>query len=115
MPNSVVYFCLWQSASHGCATSSISREIATLTPGVYLPSVAGNFIVAIAAGVVGQPSWGLLFIGAGAFTWLAMESVILHRMFHAAPLPAPLRPTLGSSLAPPVVAVAAWLEMGDGH
>lgn len=40
-----------------------------------------------------------LFFGAGAFAWLAMESVILHRMFHA---------------APPVVATAAWLANTHG-
>ncbi|WP_233838255.1 dicarboxylate transporter/tellurite-resistance protein TehA [Paraburkholderia sp. ZP32-5] len=90
------------------------RDIGTLTPVVYLPSVAGNFIVAIAAGTLGHPSYGVLFLGAGIFAWLAMESIIVHRMFHATPLPAPLRPTLGINLAPPVVAVSAWLANTHG-
>jgi tellurite resistance protein len=85
------------------------REVTTVTPVIYLPSVAGNFITAIAAGTLGYPSWGVLFFGAGLFAWLALESVIVNRLFHAQALPVALRPTLGIQLAPPVVAVAAWL------
>ncbi|URX62085.1 dicarboxylate transporter/tellurite-resistance protein TehA [Luteibacter anthropi] len=90
------------------------REVTTVTPVIYLPSVAGNFITAIAAGTLGFASWGILFFGAGLFTWLALESVIVNRLFHAQPLPVALRPTLGIQLAPPVVAVAAWLANTDG-
>lgn len=85
------------------------RELTSVTPVIYLPSVAGNFIVSITAGLLGHPSWGILFLGAGVFAWLALESVIVNRMFHAVALPPPLRPTLGIQLAPPVVAVTAWL------
>jgi tellurite resistance protein len=90
------------------------RELATITPVVYLPSVAGNFIVAITAGTLGHASWGLLFFGAGLFMWLAMESIIVNRLLHGAPLQPPLRPTLGIQLAPPVVAVTAWLANTQG-
>lgn len=90
------------------------REVTTVTPVIYLPSVAGNFITAIAAGTLGYASWGVLFLGAGVFTWLALESVIVNRLFHAQPLPSALRPTLGIQLAPPVVAVAAWLANTSG-
>ncbi|KJV24843.1 dicarboxylate transporter/tellurite-resistance protein TehA [Luteibacter yeojuensis] len=90
------------------------REVTTVTPVIYLPSVAGNFITAITAGTLGYPSWGILFLGAGVFMWLALESVIVNRLFHAQPLPVPLRPTLGIQLAPPVVAVAAWLANTQG-
>jgi tellurite resistance protein len=90
------------------------RDIATITPVTYLPSVAGNFIVAITAGTLGHASWGLLFFGAGLFMWLAMESIIVNRLLHAAALQAPLRPTLGIQLAPPVVAVTAWLANTQG-
>lgn len=86
----------------------------TVTPVIYLPTVAGNFITAIAAGTLGYPSWGILFVGAGAFAWLALESVIVNRMFHAQPLATALRPTLGIQLSPPVVAVAAWLANTQG-
>jgi tellurite resistance protein len=90
------------------------REMTTVTPVIYLPSVAGNFITSIAAGTLGYPSWGLLFLGAGVFAWLSLESVIVNRLFHAQALPVPLRPTLGIQLAPPVVAVAAWLANTQG-
>ncbi|HVI53669.1 MAG TPA: dicarboxylate transporter/tellurite-resistance protein TehA [Luteibacter sp.] len=90
------------------------REVTTVTPVIYLPSVAGNFITAIAAGTLGLPSWGVLFFGAGLFAWLGLESVIVNRLFHAQPLPTALRPTLGIQLAPPVVAVAAWLANTQG-
>ncbi|MGF6491931.1 tellurite resistance protein [Luteibacter sp. 621] len=90
------------------------REITTVTPVIYLPSVAGNFITAITAGTLGYASWGILFLGAGVFMWLALESVIVNRLFHAQALPVALRPTLGIQLAPPVVAVAAWLANTQG-
>lgn len=100
-----VMFWLWRFG----AMLQGNRDITTTTPVIYLPSVAGNFIVAIGCGVLGYASWGTLFLGAGVFGWLALESVLIHRLFHASPLPVALRPTLGIQLAPPVVAVAAWL------
>lgn len=90
------------------------REVITTTPVIYLPSVAGNFIIAVGCGTMGYTSWGILFFGAGAFGWLALESIIVFRLFNASSLPAPLRPTLGIQLAPPVVAVAAWLANTEG-
>jgi tellurite resistance protein len=90
------------------------RDIAAITPVLYLPSVAGNFIVAITAGTLGYASWGVLFFGAGLFMWLMMESIIVNRLLHVAPLQPPLRPTLGIQLAPPVVAVTAWLANTQG-
>jgi tellurite resistance protein len=90
------------------------RDISTTTPVIYLPSVAGNLIIAAAAGVVGLPSWGILFFGIGVFSWLALESVIVNRLLNHAPLPPPLRPTLGIQLAPPAVAAVAWLANTQG-
>jgi tellurite resistance protein len=90
------------------------RDISTTTPVIYLPSVAGNLIIAAAAGLLGFPSWGILFFGVGVFSWLALESVIVNRLLNATPLPPPLRPTLGIQLAPPVVAAAAWLANTQG-
>jgi tellurite resistance protein len=105
-----VLFSVWRVG----AMMQGNREMTTISPVIYLPSVAGNFIVAITAGALGYPSWGILFFGAGLFTWLAMESVILTRLLHATPMQPPLRPTLGIQLAPPVVAVAAWLANTQG-
>lgn len=100
-----VAFWLWRFG----AMLQGNRDIANTTPVLYLPSVAGNFIVAIGCGMLGYTSWGILFLGAGVFGWLSLESIIIYRLFHASPLAVPLRPTLGIQLAPPVVAVAAWL------
>lgn len=91
------------------------RDMLTTTPILYLPGVAGNFAVAIAAGTLGLHDWGQLFFGAGFFTWLAVESVVLQRLLNAPPLAPPLRPSLGIQLAPPVVALVAYLSVSDGE
>jgi tellurite resistance protein len=105
-----VIFSLWRFG----AMLQGDRDIATTTPVIYLPSVAGNLIIATAAGILGFSSWGILFFGVGVFSWLALESVIVNRLLNAAPLPPPLRPTLGIQLAPPAVAAAAWLANTQG-
>ncbi|MEO8005362.1 MAG: dicarboxylate transporter/tellurite-resistance protein TehA [Betaproteobacteria bacterium] len=90
------------------------RDPASTTPVLYLPSVAGNFVVAIALGAFGWTEWGVLFFGAGLLAWLALESVILYRLFTAEPLAVPLRPTLGIQLAPPAVGLVAYLSVTNG-
>ncbi|WP_266181982.1 dicarboxylate transporter/tellurite-resistance protein TehA [Dyella humicola] len=90
------------------------RDLATVTPILFLPTVAGNFICAIAAGTLGQPSWGVLFFGAGFFNWVVMESVILFRLWMGAPINEPLRPAVGIQLAPPVVGSLAYLANTQG-
>lgn len=91
------------------------RDVATTTPVIYLPSVAGNFIIAIGAGTLGFPSWGILFFGVGLFSWFALESIVVFRLLNAAAMPPPLRPTIGIQLAPPVVAAVAWLANTQGY
>lgn len=91
------------------------REIAATTPVLYLPAVAGNFVAAAAAASFGFIELGELFFGAGLFTWLAVESVILQRLFNGESLPVRLRPTLGIQLAPPVVGLVAYLNISDGQ
>ncbi len=90
------------------------RDPVTNTPVLYLPAVAGSFVIAIAAGALGYPDWGQLAFGAGFFSWLAMESVLLHRMLTAPTLAEPLRPTLGIQLAPPAVGSVAYLSVTTG-
>ena len=41
------------------------------TPGLYLPTVANNFISAMACGALGFNDAGLVFLGAGVFPGLA--------------------------------------------
>lgn len=91
------------------------REANDTTPVLYLPLVAGNFVATLAIGNLGYPEWGILFFGAGVFTWLAIESIVLYRLYVHASLPLPLRPLLGIQLAPPAVAAGAWLSINGGH
>lgn len=90
------------------------RDVATVTPVMFLPTVAGNFICATAAGTLGQTSWGLLLFGAGFFNWVVMESVILFRLWMAPSINAPLRPTIGIHLAPAAVGATAYLSNTAG-
>ena len=90
------------------------RDPAHTTPVLYLPTVAGSFVTAIACGALGLTDWGQLAFGAGVFSWLAIESVLLGRLYTAAPLAPTLRPTLGIQLAPPTVGALAYLSVTQG-
>ncbi|MCK3654697.1 tellurite resistance protein TehA [Pasteurellaceae bacterium Macca] len=88
-------------------------ETAILPP-FYLPSVAANFSSAAAMGVLGYQEIGYLFLGAGIFSWLSFEPIILQRIRVAAS-PEPLRPTMGIILAPAFVAAASYLALNGGE
>lgn len=90
------------------------RDPAKTTPVMYLPVVAGSFVTTIAAGSLGFPDWGRVFFGAGMFSWLAIESVILRRLYEVDTLATTLRPTLGIQLAPPAVGCIAYLALTTG-
>jgi tellurite resistance protein len=90
------------------------RDPAATTPVLYLPACAGAFVAATAAAAFGHRDWGQLAFGAGMFSWLAIESVLLHRLYTVASMPAALRPTLGIQLAPPVVGGLAYLSVTPG-
>ena len=83
------------------------------TPVLYLPTVAGSFVSAITSSVFGHPDWGMPFFGVGVLSWLAIESVLVHRLY-SVELPPPLRPTLGIQLAPPTVGCVAYLSVTSG-
>lgn len=85
------------------------------TPGLYLPTVANNFISAIACGALGYNDAGMVFLGAGVFSWLSLEPVILHRLRSFGELPAVLRSSLGIQPAPALVACSAWLSINGGE
>jgi tellurite resistance protein len=91
------------------------RDPATTTPVLYLPSVAGGFVTATVSAALGWRELAELAFGTALFSWLAIESVLLHRLYTAAPLAPALRPTLGIQLAPPAVAAACYLSIGAGH
>jgi tellurite resistance protein len=85
------------------------REHTATTPVLYLPTVAGSFVTATVAAAFGYADWGQLAFGAGLFSWLAIESVLLHRLLTVSSLPEALRPTLGIQLAPAPVGAVAYL------
>jgi tellurite resistance protein len=90
------------------------RKPETDTPVLYLPIAASAFVTASAAAALGYVEWGQLAFGAGLFTWFAVESVVLHRLYTGAPLLPALRPTIGVQLAPPAVGAVAYLGVGGG-
>lgn len=90
------------------------REASATTAVLYLPTVAGGFVCGTTAAALGWSDWGQLAFGAAFFSWLAIESVLLHRLYTADTLPPPLRPTLGIQLAPPAVGAVCYLAIGGG-
>lgn len=103
-------FALW----HTGAMWQGGRKALDTAPTLYLPTVAGNFTSAAALGGLGYPDWGWLFLGAGVFSWLALESLVIQRLWHPEALPAAQRPLLGIQFAPPVVCAMAWLILAPG-
>ncbi|QGG08185.1 dicarboxylate transporter/tellurite-resistance protein TehA [Enterobacter cancerogenus] len=103
-------YAAWQSA--GLWRGKHPEE--ATTPGLYLPTVANNFISAMACGALGFNDAGLVFLGAGVFSWLSLEPVILQRLRSAGELPSALRTSLGIQLAPALVACSAWLSVNGG-
>ncbi|MBJ7380509.1 MAG: dicarboxylate transporter/tellurite-resistance protein TehA [Polynucleobacter sp.] len=91
------------------------RDISSTTAAIYLPSVAGNFVSAFVSGYMGYQDVGILFFGAGLFSWLMIESLITHRLYHSTALPETLRPTIGIMLAPPVVGCIGYLFITSGR
>src|ERR1700742_1340148 len=102
-------FTLWRTGVlwHG------EREQSATTPVLYLPTVAGAFVTATVMSALGYPDWGQLAFGAALFSWLAIESVLMHRLYTMT-MPAALRPTLGIQLAPPAVGAVAYLSVNGG-
>lgn len=90
------------------------RDPGTTTAVLYLPTVAGSFVTATGAAALGHPDWGQFAFGAGLFSWLAMESVLLHRLLTGIETPVALRATLGIQLAPAPVGAVAYLAVGGG-
>jgi tellurite resistance protein len=90
------------------------RDPSTTTAILYLPGVAGSFVMATVCGALGCPAWGQYAFGAGLFSWLAIESVLLHRLYTAKSLERALRPTLGIQLAPPAVGAVAYVSVTTG-
>jgi tellurite resistance protein len=103
-------FAIWRTGGlwHG------ERDPATTTAVLYLPTVAGSFVTATVASSLGHQDWGQLAFGAGMFSWLAIESVLLHRLLTGPMTPPALRPTIGVQLAPAPVGAVAYISISGG-
>ena len=69
----------------------------------------------MACGALGFNDAGLVFLGAGIFSWLSLEPVILQRLRSHGELPAAMRTSLGIQLAPALVACSAWLSVNGAE
>ena len=85
------------------------------TPVMYLPTVATNFVSGTALGYLGYNEVGMLFFGAGVFSWLSLEPAILHRLRNLEPLAPAVRPAIGIQLAPAFVGCSTYLALNGGE
>ncbi len=90
------------------------RDNAHITAALYLPVVGGSFVAAAAAAALGYADWGQLAFGAGAFTWLAVDAMLLHRLYASETLSPIIRSTMGIQLAPPTVGALAYINLTVG-
>lgn len=105
-----VAFALWRTG----ALWRGGRDHASTTAVLYLPTVAGSYVIGIVGSALGYQSLSQLAFGAGFFSWLAIESVLLNRLLTAPELGEPIRPTIGIQLAPPTVGSVAYLGATTG-
>lgn len=85
-----------------------------VTAALYLPAVGQNFVAANGAAQLGWAEIGAWLFGCGFLSWMATESVVLHRAATREPIPVGLRPATGVQLAPPVVGGLALLSLTSG-
>ena len=85
------------------------------TPIMYLPTVATNFVSGTALGYLGYNEVGMLFFGAGVFSWLSLEPAILQRLRNLEPLAPAVRPVIGIQLAPAFVGWSTYLALNGGE
>jgi tellurite resistance protein len=90
------------------------RAPETVNASVYLPGVAQNFVAATALASFGWTSLASLFFGAGVFSWLALESLVLNRAATLTPLDVTQRPLQGIQIAPAVVGGLSYLSLTSG-
>mgnify|MGYP001745350063 FL=1 len=85
------------------------------TPIMYLPTVATNFVSGTALGYLGYSELGMLFFGAGVFSWLSLEPAILQRLRNLEPVAPAVRPAIGIQLAPAFVGCSTYLTLNGGE
>ena len=105
-----VSFGVWQTGSLWRA----DHDTGWITASLYLPTVAGSFLAGTMASSFGFRDWGQLAFGAGLCSWLAIESVVVQRLYGGGPLDVAQRPSLDIQFAPPAVAAVTYLSLTDG-
>jgi tellurite resistance protein len=93
----------WRLAAHWSAR----RDAAQIVPPLFLPYTASVLINALAAGVFGYIDYGWMLFGAGAISWLILDSAITHQLMTGG-LADKTRNFMGIYSAPPVVALVAY-------
>ncbi len=91
------------------------RPSDSVNASLYLPAVAQNLVAATASASFGYPTLAALFFGAGIFSWLALESIIMQRAVTQDALSPVMRPIQGIQIAPPVVAGISYLTLTEGN
>ncbi|WGE88710.1 dicarboxylate transporter/tellurite-resistance protein TehA [Actinobacillus arthritidis] len=84
------------------------------TPVLYLPLVALNFVSANALEMAGQSELGMIFLGAGVFSWLCLEPAVQQRLRNLESVPPAVRPVLGIQFAPAFVCRSAYFSLNGG-
>jgi tellurite resistance protein len=90
------------------------RAPESINASVYLPTVAQNFVAATALASFGWTTLASLFFGAGLFSWLALESMVMGRAATLSALDAAQRPLQGIQLAPAVVGGLSYMALTSG-
>jgi len=90
-------------------------ELAKVHPGYFLPSVAGGFVAAASAALVGQRQLAEVLFGLGLVSWIVLGSIVLGRLMLGPPLPTPLMPTIAIEVAPAAVATFAAFVIDGGR
>ena len=91
-----------------------NRRPDSITASLYLPTVAGCFVTGTAAATLGFIGLAQLAFGAGLFSWLSIESILLHRLYSGDQLTREQRPSLGIQFAPAAVAAVTYLSIRGG-
>jgi tellurite resistance protein len=82
-----------------------------VTPAWFIP-VVGLVVVPLAGVTFGQEELSWFFFSVGVVFWVPLLSIVLSRLFtHEAPVPPKLLPTLAVLVAPPAVAMLAYLRL----
>lgn len=88
--------------------------LATLTPAIFIPLV-GNILAPLAGMKLGYPALSWFSFSVGLGLWMAIQPLLLHRLFYGEALPPKLMPALAILLAPPSVGAMALAALQGGR